>query len=121
MTEVSSSLRGVVAAVLVVHGDHVSAGQDVVLIESMKMEYPMAADVDGTVTSVAVTVGAAVDPGDVLLVIGPAAEPVATGESSAAASPPARRRRDLTEVIARHDIGLDAARSEAVTRRHASG
>ena len=74
MTEICSSLRGVVAAVLVADGDHVAAGQDVVLVESMKMEYPMTAAVDGTVSSIGVSVGDPVNPGDVLVVLGEPAE-----------------------------------------------
>ena len=86
MTEICSSLRGVVAAVLVADGDHVTAGQDVVLVESMKMEYPMAAAVDGTVSSIGVSVGDPVNPGDVLVVLGEPVERPSVDAGSVAAS-----------------------------------
>ena len=51
MADVRSALRGVVTAVLVTVGDEVAAGQDLVLVESMKMEYPVVGPVrrDGDV------------------------------------------------------------------------
>src|SRR6478609_4181444 len=120
MTEICSSLRGVVAAILVEDGDHVAAGQDVVLVESMKMEYPVVAAIDGTVSSIGVSVGEAVNPGDVLVVLGEPAEGRPTDATTVDAGTP-EERQDLADVVARHEIGLDAARGDEVGRRHARG
>lgn len=49
MTIVKASMAGTVWKVLVAEGEQVSAGQDVVILESMKMEIPIAAEEAGTV------------------------------------------------------------------------
>lgn len=50
-------MAGTVWKVLVKEGDQVKAGQDVVILESMKMEIPIAAEEAGTVTRVIVAEG----------------------------------------------------------------
>jgi acetyl-CoA/propionyl-CoA carboxylase, biotin carboxylase, biotin carboxyl carrier protein len=50
-------------------GDHVVAGDLVVVLEAMKMEQPMTAHKDGTVSSIGVSVGETVAGGHVLLTI----------------------------------------------------
>lgn len=52
MTIVKATMAGTVWKVLVQEGDHVEAGQDVVILESMKMEIPIAAEESGTVKRV---------------------------------------------------------------------
>ncbi|WP_413367782.1 acetyl-CoA carboxylase biotin carboxyl carrier protein subunit [Lysinibacillus sp. 3P01SB] len=49
MTIVKASMAGTVWKILVAEGEQVSAGQDVVILESMKMEIPIAAEEAGTV------------------------------------------------------------------------
>jgi acetyl-CoA carboxylase biotin carboxyl carrier protein len=55
--------------VLVNPGDTVAAGDALVILESMKMEIPVEAPEDGTVTKVAVEEGGVVQEGDVIAVI----------------------------------------------------
>lgn len=50
-------MAGTVWKVLVQEGDSVEAGQDVVILESMKMEIPIATEVSGTVKRVIVAEG----------------------------------------------------------------
>ncbi len=50
-------------------GDKVGPQDTLVLLESMKMEIPVAADVAGTVTEIAVSVGDVVTEGDLLAII----------------------------------------------------
>lgn len=50
-------------------GDKVAVGDEVVLLESMKMEIPVLAERPGTVTAVKVASGDVVQEGDVLLVL----------------------------------------------------
>ncbi len=49
MAIVKASMAGTVWKILVTEGEQVSAGQDVVILESMKMEIPIAAEEAGTV------------------------------------------------------------------------
>ena len=63
-------MPGSVVRVLVSDGDVVEAGQPVVVLEAMKMEHTLTAPSAGTVTSVAVTVGAQVETGSLLVVVG---------------------------------------------------
>jgi biotin carboxyl carrier protein len=55
--------------VVVAQGDTVSDGDTLVILESMKMEIPVLAEGDGTVTSLAVNEGDVVQEGDVIAVI----------------------------------------------------
>ena len=67
--QIASELVAVVAQVQVVVGQRVEAGQELVLLESMKMEIPMLAEAAGTVTQVQVSPGDVVQESDVLVVI----------------------------------------------------
>ena len=64
-----------VAAVMTVEvsvGQRVAAEDSVVLLESMKMEIPVLAEVAGTVVEIVVSPGDVVNDGDPLVVIEPA-------------------------------------------------
>ena len=65
--DVSSDMAALVIVVLVAEGDVVNAGQDLVILESMKMEVPVTADAAGRVSEVLVAAGDAIDGGQVLL------------------------------------------------------
>jgi acetyl-CoA carboxylase biotin carboxyl carrier protein len=52
-------------------GDVVTEGDTVVIMESMKMEMPVEAGVDGTVVEIRVQEGAAVNEGQILVVVQP--------------------------------------------------
>ncbi|MEH7502526.1 acetyl-CoA carboxylase biotin carboxyl carrier protein subunit [Neobacillus drentensis] len=69
MSEVIAVMAGNVWKVLVKVGDQVEEGQDVVILESMKMEIPIAAEFDGTVKEVKVNEGDFVNEGDVIVEI----------------------------------------------------
>ena len=71
MTEVRSEMVANVWRVVVRPGDAVVAGDALMILESMKMEIPVAAPVEGTVTEVRVQEGAVVQEGDVVAVIQP--------------------------------------------------
>ena len=108
-------------------GDAVRAGQALLIVEAMKMEHEIRAPADATVQFVAVQAGDAVSDGELLLRLATVATVeavVVTGAAVAAADVPASSlplRADLQEVIARHAFTLDAARPEAVAKRHALG
>lgn len=65
--EIRSNMAGVVLRLLVSPGDQVSNGQDVVMLESMKMEIPITSEVSGSVKEIKVNVGDFVNEGDLLL------------------------------------------------------
>ncbi len=64
---IKSNMAGMVFKVLVAPGDEVRAGQEVMILESMKMEIPVEAEAGGRVTSVLVQPGAFVNDGDPLV------------------------------------------------------
>ena len=64
---VTAPLPGGVVAVKVKAGDAVKAGQQLLIIEAMKMENEVLAPADGTVSAVHVAAGQAVQQGDALV------------------------------------------------------
>jgi acetyl-CoA carboxylase biotin carboxyl carrier protein len=64
---VLAHITGTVWKVLVQVGDAVAAEQELLILESMKMEMPVEAPSAGRVRSIAVTPGQAVEEGDLLL------------------------------------------------------
>jgi acetyl/propionyl-CoA carboxylase alpha subunit len=68
---VTAPMPGKIVAVLVAVGEVVEHGQSLVVLEAMKMESTLAAEVAGTVTAVHATLGAMVDAGAVLVTIAP--------------------------------------------------
>ena len=113
-----SPLVGTVVAVKVAVGDVVFAGAELVVIESMKMEHPVLAETSCRISALFVTVGKTVNEGEVLVEY--VAESVSQNTVAASVSV-SGQRVDLEQVRRRQDLLLDAARSEAVTKRHARG
>ena len=68
-TNVEAEMVANVWKVLVQPGAAVSSGDTLVILESMKMEIPVEAPVDGTVSAVNVEEGGVVQEGDVIAVI----------------------------------------------------
>jgi len=66
---VLAHITGTVWKVLVQVGDAVGAEQELLILESMKMEMPVEAPEAGRVATIAVAEGASVDEGDVLLTL----------------------------------------------------
>ena len=61
-----SPMQGTIAKIVVEEGQHVSAGDTVVVLEAMKMEQPLTAHKEGTVTGLAVQIGQTVPAGAVI-------------------------------------------------------
>ena len=113
-------MQGTIVSVDVAAGDTVSAGQQLMLIESMKMHHTIDSPCDGTVIDVLVAAGATVMAGAPVASVEPGVVVQHVMVDVVVADPRAIRA-DLAEVQARHAIGLDAARPDAVARRRAVG
>ncbi|MBA7673076.1 Glutaconyl-CoA decarboxylase subunit gamma [subsurface metagenome] len=62
-------ITGKIISINVKVGDNVKEGDTLCLIESMKMENPILAPVDGTVTEIKVAADQAVNPGEIIAII----------------------------------------------------
>ena len=71
MSTVTSPVTGSVWKIEVAVGDTVTVGQEVAILESMKMEIPAEAEVAGVVAELLVAEGDAVADGDPLMRIDP--------------------------------------------------
>jgi len=117
---VLAPFAGVVVAIPRVSDEPVGAGGALVVLEAMKMEHEVLAEIDGVVSELAVAVGDAVEEGQLLLTLAPDASAAGAGAREPAAAHTGERA-DLRLVRERHKVGLDAARAEAVARRHGDG
>ena len=120
MPPVPAPMQATVVSIDVRPGDEVHAGQQLLVLESMKMEHVVAAEFAGVVGTVSVAVGQTVVPGDALLTLDAREGGAAVARATDAAVALDHVRPDLAEVVERHDIGLDHRRPDAVERRRAT-
>ena len=117
---VTAPFAGVVVAIRRGREELVGAGDALVVLEAMKMEHEILAEIDGVIRGLAVAVGDAVQEGQLLVTL----EPGAAAGAGAVRPPeyrPSGERADLRAVRERHELGLDAARPEAVAQRRERG
>jgi acetyl-CoA carboxylase biotin carboxyl carrier protein len=69
MKEITATMAGTVLNLLVSNGEKVAANQEVLLLESMKMEIPIESGIEGIVKELKVNIGDFVNEGDVLIVL----------------------------------------------------
>jgi len=69
VTEVRAEMVANVWQVVASEGDHVADGDTLVILESMKMEIPVLAEGQGTLTKLAVAEGDVIQEGDLIAVI----------------------------------------------------
>lgn len=113
-------LQGTILQVDAARQEMVHSGQRLFVMEAMKMEHEILADVSGEVVALAVAPGEAVLAGHLLARVRAAAvEPRA--EEAGKEVDLDRIRPDLQEVFSRHAAGADSARPDAVAKRHARG
>jgi len=67
LIDIPSPMTGTVKELLVAPGDAVTIGQELVIVESMKMELPVESERAGSVAEVAVEPGQRIEEGDLLL------------------------------------------------------
>jgi len=113
---VAAPLQGTIVSCDVASGDTVRAGQQVLVIESMKMEHLVAAPVSGMIDGLMVAPGDTIFEGEPLLHITPSddAEASATTETIIDLD---HIRGDLAEALARRAALYDDNRPNAVARR----
>lgn len=134
MTELRSPLQAQVVQWLVAPGATVAAGDVVVILEAMKMEHEIRSPGPGRVRECLFAQGETVDEGQVLMELeagsapSPALPRKGSEEEAAMAPSPSggglgwgHARADLQRVLDRRALTLDAARPEAVAKRHALG
>ncbi|TXI24687.1 MAG: carbamoyl-phosphate synthase large subunit, partial [Ottowia sp.] len=100
-------------------GDSVPAGAELAVLEAMKMQHALNAPHAGVVRALLAEVGAYVAPGDAILVLEEADHATDITTAQQAAHDPDHIRADLQRVIDRHARTLDAARPDAMAKRHA--
>jgi acetyl/propionyl-CoA carboxylase alpha subunit/acetyl-CoA carboxylase carboxyltransferase component len=113
-------MQGVVVAILVEPGQTVPGGEPLLVLEAMKMEHVIAADTAGNVRRVTASIGDQVDEGQCLVVLEATGED-AEGREGTERLDPDLIRPELQELIDRRALTLDAARPEAVAKRHQRG
>ena len=121
--KLKAPMAATVVHVWVQPGQQVRAGEPLVILEAMKMEHELHAPHDLQVRAVPVQAGEMVSEGDVLVQFAAiaAAVPSPAAALDGAAAPVAGLRADLQALHDRLALTLDAARPDAVAKRHASG
>jgi acetyl/propionyl-CoA carboxylase alpha subunit/acetyl-CoA carboxylase carboxyltransferase component len=117
---IEAPMQGTIVSVDVSEGDRVHRGQQLFVMEAMKMEHVIAADKSGIVRRITVTKGDAIFEGHPLAFI-EEADVESTQSAEAGEVDLDRVRPDLAEVVDRHELGLDASRPDAVARRRKTG
>ncbi|MFN4119973.1 carboxyl transferase domain-containing protein [Acidovorax sp.] len=105
----------------VAEGDVVAAGAELAVLESMKMEHVLLAPHAGRVGALLAVAGGYVAQGQPLLVLDAVDDAADVEVQGSAAHDPDHIRADLQRVIDRHAFTLDAARRDAMAKRHAQG
>lgn len=117
---VPAPMHGVVVTLDVAPGLVVRRGQQVAVMEAMKMEHVVRSPASGVVHSVAAVQGAVLQQGVPLLYL-QQDDSLGDDISADADLDPDHIRADLAEVLARHALLQDAARPDAVAKRRKTG
>jgi len=117
---VAAPLQGTIVSVAVAEGETVRRGTQLLVMEAMKMEHVISANVSGTVRRLGVLAGDTVFEGHPLVFV-EVGEVADAGSEQKVEIDLARIRPDLAESIERHAFGLDAQRPDAVARRRKTG
>ena len=69
MPEICGNMTGVISDILVHKDDTVEPGQDIIILESMKMHIPIQSEINGKVLEIMVEKGDVIKPGQPLLIL----------------------------------------------------
>jgi acetyl/propionyl-CoA carboxylase alpha subunit len=117
---INAPLQGTVVSIDVQDGDVIRPGQQIAVLEAMKMEHLVTAESGGVVRGIAAEKGDTLMAGEPFVFV----EPMKIEEAAAEAQAHVDLdtiRPDLAEVRARHAFTLDENRQEAVAKRHKLG
>ena len=117
---VEAPMQGTIVAIDVAEGDAVAVGQQLLVMEAMKMEHEIRARIKGIVRQLAVAVGDTVFAGHPLVFV-EAAEVEVEEEEAATGIDLELVRPDLQQLYDRRAYGLDQNRPQAVAKRHGRG
>ena len=118
---VTAPMQAVVHSVNVAAGDAVTAGQEVAVLEAMKMQHGLVSPVAGTVKAVKFSVGEVVEEGNLVVSVEAGAVAQAAAEEDKGADDPDHIRADLAEFQARIARTQDANRQAKIDKRHNLG
>ena len=113
-------MQGTVVALAIAIGDAVRARQEVLVMEAMKMQHGVLAEIGGIVRALPIGLGDTVFEGAPLVFIEPA-EVAGISDGAKRAIDPDYIRPDLATVLERARRTTDDARPRAVERRRATG
>jgi acetyl/propionyl-CoA carboxylase alpha subunit/acetyl-CoA carboxylase carboxyltransferase component len=120
MVTMESPMQGTIVSIAVSEGDAIRKGQEILVMNAMKMEHVVRSPVSGIIRQLAVDVGDTIYERHPLAFI----EASKTDEVDTEVQEQVDLdyiRPDLAEVIERHDVLLDAARPDAVAKRRKIG
>ena len=117
---IRAAISGTVVSIDVGVGDSVRRGQQVAVMEAMKMEHVVASGVTGVVREIRAAPNQTLLEGAALLTVD-VVEDQSDVVASAQSIDPDHVRPDLAELQQRRALTLDAARPDAVEKRHKLG
>lgn len=116
----AAPMQGTVLAVEAAEGDPIARGARLFILESMKMQHSILAAETSVVRRISVNVGDTVSEGELLAVLEPVGED-GSAEQTATDIDLDYIRPELVELQRRRALTRDAARPEAVAKRHRLG
>ena len=121
LVAVRAITQGLLVELAVTPGAVISAGQTVAVIESMKMQHLVVAELAGRVQDVRAQIGEIVQQGRILISVEALTDEQKAPDTTTASEDPNHIRADLQRVVARHAFLLDENRPDAVARRRSRG
>ncbi|MEM7403848.1 MAG: carboxyl transferase domain-containing protein [Pseudomonadota bacterium] len=116
----NAPMQGTVVALMVAQGAAVHPGDEVMVLEAMKMQHSISTEVAGIVSAFAVAEGETVFEGEPLAFLEPR-DDLGEATREVVEVDLDHIRPDLAEVLERHYATRDEARPKAVARRRATG
>jgi acetyl/propionyl-CoA carboxylase alpha subunit len=122
---VLAPMQGTILELNIAPGDMVQIGQQLAVMEAMKMQHVISANTNGKVQTIRCSIGDSVLAGSsVLDILESEINDTCTTSMSEGNNYQINldfQRHDLQEVISRHDCGLDSSRAAAVKKRKSTG
>jgi acetyl-CoA carboxylase carboxyltransferase component len=117
---IEAPLSGTLESIEVSVGDHINAGDLLLVMESMKVHVQVKAERSGTIVEISASLGTTVKREQSLVRIA-LSQNSANNVEPMASETAAEHLATLDEFIARRDLSLDSNRQSAAQKRHAKG